>query len=200
MADIFPTVCQLHWMESHAVDQCHTCKSQTLRACIHRGLQTPAANTSEAWASSRRQVQLVQIMQCHLCMHNFPSKQQLPLHKFQKHGMKRTIRNYVCTTYCLVCLFCFWSRERVIAYLSETNPNAMNDFIVQNVPILPPDEVAELGGDEHRKQIEDNSKMGQRRCFINNQPCVRLSGPLVDLGISPGGLHQPHGKWRRWHA
>ena len=122
----------------------------------------------------------------------------MAVHRYKRHGVKRDIRRYIHTTFCPACLLEFWTRERVVAHLSEKSPSC-TEIIVKHFAPISEQMAADLDMVEVNTNISLNRADGRRRHFIRDRPCVRLLGPLR-YPIMLEGRHHPMGCGKQWRA
>ena len=158
------------------------------------------ANLGATWATTRTQRDIQQVWTCSTCGACFKAKQALAVHSYRKHCQKRVERLYLDSTHCTVCLVEFWSRERVIAHISEKSHVCRHNLVLRG-PVLTQDQADELDREELQEQIRANRSCGLRRSHAH-KPCVRLQGPLPNVIplCDVAGEHHPLGIGHKWHS
>ena len=71
---------------------------------------------------------------CHICNRPFASMQQLNLHMFKAHQVRNPMRIYVATTYCIVCLKEFHTRERALNHVKQISCSEDRSFLKLSSP------------------------------------------------------------------
>merc|ERR1712194_639752 len=72
------------------------------------------------WSEVKSVVALAQPIVCPQCVRLFQSHQGLAVHMHKMHGYKREARQWVDRSHCPVCLFQYWTRERVLGHLATS--------------------------------------------------------------------------------
>lgn len=126
---------------------------------------------------------------CGFCDHAFSTKQQLAVHVFVKHGVKRAIRQKVDTLSCASCLQFFHTRGRIIAHIVEKSSRC-RIYYNQCLPTLD-ENVVELLDQQFTQQAATFKKKGLRRHHAE-LPAVRTLGPLTVQAELYGVSHRLH--------
>ena len=181
-------------LRDHAVaagSSAHKMKIKIAELCRCR-----AANACISWATTVSQRQLATSWLCPECRQQHKSKQALAVHRARRHGVKRTMRQYVDTTHCAVCLLEFHDRERLIAHLEDKSPTC-RAAILMRFPLLDPQAVRELDAGAAAR-VRELAKQGKRRVHAS-LPCVRLPGPVLPvILLNDDECRHPLGQNRKW--
>ena len=169
------------WAE-HALENPKELKQKVSHACRLR-----ESNLCTSWATTTSQRALADAWFCYECGLQFGSRQAWGAHRFKKHGIKREIRQHVEGTHCVVCLFEFHARDRLIQHFERASP-ACREWVMDNLPRLPTETVDTL----EAEAAEDATRLkahGRHRMHAS-LPAARIPGPMIAPAAAVRGVRR----------
>jgi hypothetical protein len=152
--------------------------------------KTPWANVMSQWAITPTLSTFAMPMVCPLCSVSSKSLQAHSVHLARKHGIKSSLRRYVDSSVCGVCLVNFISRERCLNHVRYRSKVCKVNTLLRG-PWISQDQATQL--DE--QELESNRKLyagGKRRHHVR-LPCFRMQGPLLPILNSHHSDHSAMG-------
>ena len=140
--------------------------------------------THEAWRASVVANAQDSHVKCDVCGLGCRNEQVLAVHKYDHHGIKRSMRHFVDGPSCACCMQFFGARELVLSHLHDKSIRCYTFY--QSFDRLDEDAVARLD-DLDRLRNADLRKQGWKPTKTV-APATRLHGPLTarayELGVS----------------
>jgi hypothetical protein len=163
----------------------HKCFSKMRKFC-----KSPWANIVSQWANTPTLSTFAMPTVCPICRVSSKSLQAHSVHLARKHGIKSSLRRYVDSPVCRICMVNFTSRERCLNHVRYRSKVCKINVLLRG-PCISQEEATNL--DE--QELEDNRKLyagGKRRHFVRT-PCFRVEGPLLPVLNSHHSEHSALG-------
>ena len=139
---------------------------------MHRAANQHCEETSVA-----KQSLVADIYACSECAKVFPSWQQMRLHEFKIHGMKRDARRFIgALNSCPACMRRYGSRTQAVRHLYHSKKCALYEWYFDE---LPEEEVDQLDSDETvRLHTRTHAHTSHAHTF---SPTLQLSNPRLRI-------------------
>ena len=145
---------------------------------IRKFCKSPWANIVAQWANTPTLSTFAQPIVCPVCSSTSKSLQAHSVHLARKHNIKSSLRRYVDSPVCNVCMVDFVSRERCLNHVRYRSKVCKINALLRG-PCISQVEATAL--DE--QEAEANRKLyagGKRRHHVS-APCFRVQGPLLPI-------------------
>ena len=159
---------------------------------VRKFCKSPYANIVTQWATCPELKVLANPITCEVCGHISRSAQSHALHLSSKHGIKSKFRRYVDGSVCKVCLVQFWSRERCLNHIRYRSVVCKANHLFRG-PVLSLDEAKSLDLEACTVNRKLHASGKRRHNVPADEPCVRLSGPLLPIITARSSSHHPLG-------